>query len=527
MLGRPSEFAREKHLQALAFGIGALGLLWLLTGWILESRAETLVLAALGFAFAVILLTVLNNWRTGFYLFLFWLLFEDLARKYLGNNMVIYFAKDVVVGVTYLAFYSAYRRGQVETFRPQFKVGLALFFWLAVVQVFNPGSPSIAYGLLGMKIYFYYIPLMFVSYALIRTEKDLHRILVFNMGLAGVIALLGIVQSIVGPTFLNPANLAPELRPLGLLTRTSPISMESLYRPTSVFVSDGRFAWYLVMIWIFGLGAAGYLLLRVRKSRTTVFLGIALVTTAIVMCGVRAALLYMVASWFVMAAAFLWGSPWQWGKAHRLFKVLRNTFVVAGLGLFLTVLFFPSAVGARWAFYVETISPLSPASELASRSWDYPIRNLVLAFQHPLWPYGYGTGVASLGMQYVARFFEMPPPGLGVESGYGTLVVEMGILGLGLWLAWTIALAVSAWRVVKSLKGTVFFPVGFAVLWYAFLLLFLFTYTTIATYQNYVLNAYLWILLGMLFRLPPLLQEAPVAAQPEVARSLALSQQAI
>ena len=40
MLGRSIEFTREKHLQALAFGIAALGLIWLLTGWILESRSE-------------------------------------------------------------------------------------------------------------------------------------------------------------------------------------------------------------------------------------------------------------------------------------------------------------------------------------------------------------------------------------------------------------------------------------------------------------------------------------------------------
>lgn len=527
MLGRTGEFVRERHLRALAFGITILGLIWVLTGWILESRSEALVMSALGFAFVLIIVSVLNNWRTGFYLFLFWLLFEDLARKYLGNNMVIYFAKDAVVGVTYLAFYSAYRRGQVETFRPQFKLPLVLFFWLAVVQVFNPSSPGLMYGLLGMKVYFYYIPLMFVSYALIRTEKDLHRLLVFNLGLAGLIALLGIIQSIVGPTFLNPSVLAPELRPLGLLTRISPITMESVYRPTSVFVSDGRFAWFLIMMWIVGLGAAGYLLLRARQGRRIVFLGIALVTTAIVMCGVRAAVVYMAASWFVMAAAFLWGAPWKWGKGHRLFKALRNAFLLAGLGLFLTVWLFPAAVGARWAFYAETLSPLSPESELASRSWDYPIKNIALAFEHPLWPYGYGTGVASLGVQYVARFFGEPPPNLGVENGFGTLVVEMGIIGLGLWLAWTIALVVSVWRVVRGLKGSAFFPIGFAVLWYAFLLLFPFTYFSMSSYQNYVLNAYLWILMGVLFRLPRLLNEAPVAVRPEVARSFALSQQAI
>lgn len=526
MLGRQGQFVREKDLQRLAFAIAVLGLIWVLAGWILESRSENLLLAGLGFALAFIIVTVLNNWRNGFYLFLFWLLFEDLVRKYLGNNMVIYFAKDVIVGFTYLAFYSAYRRGEVETFRPQFKLPLILFFWLAAVQVFNPSSPSLMYGLLGMKVYFYYIPLMFVSYALIRTEKDLHRILVFNMGLAGVIALLGIVQSIVGPTFLNPSVLAPELRPLGLLTRMSPRSLQSVYRPTSVFVSDGRFAWFLIMMWIVGLGVAGYLLLRTPKGRKIAFGGIALLTTAVVLSGVRAAFVYMLGSSLVLTAAFLWGAPWGWSRGHRTFQALRNVFGLAGFVLLLAVLFFPEKVGARWAFYVETLSPMSAESELASRSWDYPIKNLTLAFQHPQWPYGYGTGVASLGVQYVARLYEEPHPSLGVESGYGTLIVEMGIVGLGLWLAWTISLVLSAWRTVRSLKGSAFFPIGFAVLWYAFLLLFPFTYFSISAYQNYVLNAYLWIWIGVLFRLPDLLNEGPVAVRPEIARSFALSQQA-
>jgi len=36
--------------------------------------------------------------------FLAWLLFEDFARKFLGNNMVIYFAKDFLAAVVYFSF---------------------------------------------------------------------------------------------------------------------------------------------------------------------------------------------------------------------------------------------------------------------------------------------------------------------------------------------------------------------------------------------------------------------------------------
>src|SRR5437899_6857408 len=100
------------------------------------------------------------------------------------------------------------------TFRPAFLPSLTAFLLLGVEHVFNPNSPSLLFGLMGVKMYFYYIPLMFIGYALLRTEVDLERLLVVSMALAGVIALLGIIQSIVGLNFLNPRTLAPELQDL-------------------------------------------------------------------------------------------------------------------------------------------------------------------------------------------------------------------------------------------------------------------------------------------------------------------------
>jgi hypothetical protein len=47
------------------------------------------------------------------------------------------------------------------------------------------------------------------------------------------------------------------------------------------------------------------------------------------------------------------------------------------------------------------------------------------------------------------------------------------------------------------------------IFWYAFLLLLPFTFQGMQAYQDFVLNAYLWLLLGILFRLPTL----PLAAQ--------------
>jgi O-antigen ligase len=97
--------------------------------------------------------------------------------------------------------------------------------------------------------------------------------------------------------------------------------------------------------------------------------------------------------------------------------------------------------------------------------------------------------------------------GIGVENGYGHLIVELGVAGLMLWIFLSVAISVSAWRVTRRLRGTPWFPLGFVIFWYAFTLLVPMSYIAFINYQDYVLNAYLWILLGILFRLPELAQK--------------------
>jgi len=110
---------------------------------------------------------------------------------------------------------------------------------VGVLQVFNPSSPSLYYGLLGLKFYFYYIPLMFVGYALLRSMNDVNKFLAVNLALGGVIAFLGVTQAIVGLDFLNPAELATDIALLGRYTRYTPSGV-AVSHPSSVFVSAGR-----------------------------------------------------------------------------------------------------------------------------------------------------------------------------------------------------------------------------------------------------------------------------------------------
>jgi hypothetical protein len=450
-----------------------------------------------------IVIGILNNWRNGVYFFLSWLLFEDLARKFLGNNMAIYFAKDFLALVVFISFLAAYRRKEVASFRPPFLAPLLIFIWFGVMQIFNPASTSIWYGLMGFKIFFYYVPMIFLGYALINSEIQLRRFFTANIVLALIIISLGIAQSILGPSFLNPAHPAEDIRLLSNLYRVS-ADGSIAYRPNSVFVSAGRYANFIMVAFLLVLGFSGYLLLRQKRGRALAFIAIAVTATGAFLTASRGSFMWGMINALATSVAFIWGAPWREGEVLRVLRAIQRAALSIGLGVVLLFYAYPDALLSRLAIYEETLMPNSETSELTYRSWDYPVQNFIGAFDYGRWPYGYGIGTTALGGQYVARYFNAKPPVGGVESGYGTLVVEMGIGGLVLWIVMSLAIAVSAWRVVKKLKGSPWFPLAFVIFWYAFFLLFPATFGGIQPYEDFLLNAYFWLLLGVLFRLPTL-----------------------
>jgi hypothetical protein len=201
-----------------------------------------------------------------------------------------------------------------------------------------------------------------------------------------------------------------------------------------------------------------------------------------------------------------------------VFRGIQRAALGIGLGIVLLFSAYPAALLSRLAIYEETLMPDSPTSELTYRSWDYPIQNFLKAFNYDRWPYGYGIGTTSLGVQYVTRIFKAKPLGVGVESGYGALVVEMGIGGLVLWIVMSLAITVSAWRVVKKLRGSPLFPLGFVIFWYVFFLLFPATFGGMQSYEDFLFNAYFWLLLGVLFRLPTIALSPQFAANAPAAQ---------
>jgi len=111
----------------------------------------------------------------------------------------------------------------------------------------------------------------------------------------------------------------------------------------------------------------------------------------------------------------------------------------------------------------------------------------------------------------VTRIMHARPMNIGVENGYGQLVIELGVVGLLLWIALAFAITRSAWQAIKNLKGTTWFPIGFAIFWFIFLLVFPMSFYGFAAYQDFVLNTYFWLMLGILFRVSEFPRNLPIA----------------
>jgi hypothetical protein len=73
--GARTPILRNQALVSFVLFLVGLYIAWKMGGWIAEEDLGTLTLSFLAVAVAAIAVTILRNWRSGFYFFLTWFLF--------------------------------------------------------------------------------------------------------------------------------------------------------------------------------------------------------------------------------------------------------------------------------------------------------------------------------------------------------------------------------------------------------------------------------------------------------------------
>ena len=457
----------------------------------LEFPPPVLLIALIGL---VALPFLVSKWRVTFWVLLAWFMVEDLIRKYLGNDIRVYFMKDglylmLVVGLLIdPAVRGVWKRATGSAAAWLY----AMIAWSVVLSI-PMAFVDWRIPLIALKLDWQYVPLVIAGYLLASEEGGVRRLLTGFVILGIPVCLVGIIQAQFGPDFLRPTVVTEASQLLRLdLTRT-----HDVFQPTGTFVDAGRFGTMAMLTYV---SALALLLLAHRTStargRAFAVIGVIVAAGAIWAHAGKTGII-VAAAIAVMAAL----AP---AFSDRRLAVLRATLAVAlvlGAVLLMFVLF-PQLSANRVAYLSERLDPRVSTNEWQSRinSW----RAATIEGVRIGGVMGAGTGAGSLGLQYLG---EGSSPGLitgveQVEGGYASVGQQWGFIGLLLWLGWTMAWTGRLWRCSKGARGTPFAGVGLLITSWVVIFLFVSFVGGFQSFQNYYANAYLWVFFGIVFAFP-------------------------
>ncbi len=454
----------------------------------LEFPPPVLLIALIGL---VALPFLASKWRATFWALLAWFMVEDLIRKYLGNDIRVYFMKDglylmLVVGLLIdPAVRGVWKRATGSAAAWLY----AMIAWSVVLSI-PMAFVDWRIPLIALKLDWQYVPLVVAGYLLASEEGGVRRLLTGFVILGIPACLVGIIQAQFGPDFLRPTVVTEASQLLRLdLTRT-----HDVFQPTGTFVDAGRFGTMAMLTYV---SALALLLLAHRTStaRRRAFAVIGVIVAA------GAIWAHAGKTGIIVAAAIAVIAALAPAFSDRRLAVLRATLAVAlvlGAVLLMFVLF-PQLSANRVAYLSERLDPRVSTNEWQSRinSWRAAtIEGVTIGGVM-----GAGTGAGSLGLQYLGEGSSVTGVEQ-VEGGYASVGQQWGFIGLLLWLGWTMAWTGRLWRCSKGARGTPFAGVGLLITSWVVIFLFVSFVGGFQSFQNYYANAYLWVFFGIVFAFP-------------------------
>ncbi|OYQ63513.1 hypothetical protein B9G53_16595 [Pseudanabaena sp. SR411] len=429
---------------------------------------------------AVILVLVIicgasQNWKLSIKAILVIVIIEGALRRWAFPQArdLIYFFKDLVLIGSYIGFASQ-PRSIVDRY-PFIKELTVVITIICCLQAFNPSLGSPIIGLLGIRAYLLYIPLVWILPHLFDSEIDLRNFLRNYLFLSIPVCILGIIQ------FFSPAD-----SPLNLYVAGE----ESGIAKVGEFVRiTGTFS-YLAGLTVFLAVCFTLLIVLISEERAFKWqiiygLELALVTVNSFMSGARGIILYEI----IFTITYLISLFFTSHKAASNFIV--RLFVPITIAALLAVIYFQPALQA-FSDRVET------ASDSVS---DRIIGSFTQVFSYAGdRSDGYGIGATQSGAASLRRLLDLPNgEELPTHEGEtGRVMIELGLLGFILWYGLRIVLLISLFSVFSRLRHPFYKDLALAI--------FLFQLINITgqLVTNPTMLVYFWFFSGFIYLLPVL-----------------------
>lgn len=366
-----------------------------------------------------------KNWRTLFILVFLHMLIDGFIVYFFYSNSIFLFLRDLIPALAFLFFMLQEpfrdwldRLGQELGIMVVFC--MAIFFLVGILEIYNPLSPGLTRGILGLKLLFIpwlVIPLSYAYFENIEVVEKFFKILaVYSIP----INVIGLLQYVLGPGFMVSTFGSGFAHNTQMAMITGDYRGESFVRIFGTFASSALYGEFLVYIIIIGF----VLLLSGSKPRWLWLLVIGESLFCLLGTGSRGSLVSVV----LMILLF-----------SRMLKRAR-AMVVSGI-IFSVILFgafnlLGPAVRARF-------EDARNVKIIRSRTVDTTSKMFfILLSKYPL---GKGIGSASQASRYLGKregSFEL------VENYPCKLQMETGIVGVILFYSMMIFLFIR-WMVWK------------------------------------------------------------------------------
>ena len=137
------------------------------------------------------------NWKKGIYFYILYTPFYGAVALLFYPTILPLLVKDLLfLFPSYLSFIlNIFIKKDGYVPKILFFLFLPLFI-IVLIQSFNPNVDNFLVSLIGFKVWLFYIPIAFLSYQIINSEKDILRLCRFIIFLSWFPCLIGIIQYI-------------------------------------------------------------------------------------------------------------------------------------------------------------------------------------------------------------------------------------------------------------------------------------------------------------------------------------------
>lgn len=456
-----------------------------------------------GLALILLWLVFLVRWRWAFVGLLVFLPFAGLVALRFHSVKETLLLKDILfVLPAYISFFLFHRRDTRRITVPKPVLwAMGFLALLVLLQLMNPGLANLMVAAIGLKVWLFYMPLLFLTSAYVDSREDLARLLRVLVVIAIIPCAVGILQWFGAMTYGYEATMESFYDEDAARAATNNFGRHSYggtyFRIPSTFTFNSQYFGYLMGMLVFS-----YCLMRTDHSPQWRRFGLIMVgvcITASALSGARGALVFI--PLLLVATAFL---------DQRLTGIVG---IVVGVPVIILT-----------ALHLGGLDPQltygATGALVTEYSKEIVYENIINAFlQHPL---GTGTGMNTGAARHAFSSDTRAYTQLSFfESYYAKAMVELGFIGLPAALAVFLTIIVKGLGALRALKDKGLRGAAAALV--AF-----FVVITIHSGKGWQvdydpINVYFWIFAGILFKLtaldatPPLSTAAASKQRPATA----------